>query len=128
MNEPVTRCGGDSCIRCSAPLGIPLSGGNIKSSLEASQWLSGKESACQCKRHGVRFLIREAPHAGEQLSLCTTTTSLCLRAQELQPLSPPATACPRASAPQEKPLQKAAWVHNYGGAPITTTRQKSEQQ
>ena len=34
-------------------------------------WLSGKESACQCKRHGFDPWTRKIPRAMEQLSLCT---------------------------------------------------------
>ena len=40
--------------------------------------------------------MRGAPHAGEQLSLCTTATEPVLESQELQPLSPRAAVCPRA--------------------------------
>ena len=36
-------------------------------------WLSGKESACQNKRHGFDPWSRKIPHAAEQLSLCFTT-------------------------------------------------------
>jgi len=32
-------------------------------------WLSGKESACQCRRHGFDPSSRKTPHAVEQLSL-----------------------------------------------------------
>ena len=36
-------------------------------------WLSGQESACQCRRHGFDSLPEKIPHAVEQLSLCATT-------------------------------------------------------
>jgi len=36
-------------------------------------WFSGKESTCQCRRHGFNPWSREIPHAMEQLSPCTTT-------------------------------------------------------
>ena len=36
-------------------------------------WLRGKESACQCRRHGFGSWSRKIPHAMEQLSACTTT-------------------------------------------------------
>ena len=39
-----------------------------------SEWLSGKESGCQCRRHRFNPWSRKIPHALEQLSLCTTTT------------------------------------------------------
>ena len=34
---------------------------------------SGKESACQCRRHGLNLWSRKIPHAVEQQSACTTT-------------------------------------------------------
>ena len=37
-------------------------------------WLSGKESACQCRRHEFDPWSGTIPYATEQLSLCTTTT------------------------------------------------------
>ena len=37
-------------------------------------WLSGKESACQCRRHGFDPWSRKSSHATGQLSLCATTT------------------------------------------------------
>ena len=36
-------------------------------------WLSGKESACQCRGHGFDPWSRKIPRAVEQLSLHTTT-------------------------------------------------------
>ena len=36
-------------------------------------WCSGKESACQCRRHGFDPWSEKIPYAEEQLSLCTTT-------------------------------------------------------
>ena len=35
-------------------------------------WLSGKESACQCRRHGFGLWSGRIPHATEQLSPCAT--------------------------------------------------------
>jgi len=37
-------------------------------------WLSGKESACQCRRLGFDAWSGKIPHAAEQLSLWATTT------------------------------------------------------
>ena len=54
-------------------------------------WLSGKESAYQCRGHGFNPWYGTIPHALEQLSSCTATMSLCSRALELQLLSPHAT-------------------------------------
>ena len=41
-------------------------------------WLSGKESACQCRRQGFDAWSRRIPHAMEQLSPDATTTELVL--------------------------------------------------
>ena len=41
--------------------------------LRAFLWLSGKESACQCRRHGFHHWSRKIPWVGEQLSPCPTT-------------------------------------------------------
>ena len=37
-------------------------------------WLSTKESACQCRRHGFNSWSGKIPHAPEQLGSCATTT------------------------------------------------------
>ena len=75
------------------PLGIPW-------------WLSGKESACQCRTQGFDAQSRKIPHAAEQLSPRTTTTepalesvSLNYGAQVLQLLKPQG---PKAHAPQQE--------------------------
>ena len=50
---------------------------------ELPWWLSGKDSLCQCRRHGFNPWSGRIPHALDQLNLCTTTTEpvlLCLRA------------------------------------------------
>ena len=36
-------------------------------------WLSGKEFACQCRRHGLDPWTRKIPHAAKRLGLCTPT-------------------------------------------------------
>ena len=41
-------------------------------------WLSGEESACQCRGHGFDLWSRKIPHPTEQLSLCTTTAELVI--------------------------------------------------
>ena len=41
-------------------------------------WRSGKESACQCRRHGFNPWSRKIPHASKQLCPCTTATELVL--------------------------------------------------
>uniref|UniRef100_A0AAA9TAY3 Solute carrier family 48 member 1 n=1 Tax=Bos taurus TaxID=9913 RepID=A0AAA9TAY3_BOVIN len=41
-------------------------------------WLSGQESACQCRRHGFGPWSGKIPHAKEQLSPCARTTEPAL--------------------------------------------------
>ena len=45
-----------------------------------SSWLSGKISACQCRRHRFNPWSGRIPHVAEQLSPCNATISLCPRA------------------------------------------------
>ena len=42
--------------------------------LQARRWLSGGESASQCRGHGFDPWSEKIPHAAEQLSPCATTT------------------------------------------------------
>jgi len=44
--------------------------------IELPWWFSGKESACQCRRHRFNPWSRNIPHAPEQLSLCATTIEI----------------------------------------------------
>ena len=50
---------------------------NRKLTALASWWLSGKESACRCRRHGFVSWSRKGPHAVEQLSPLPQRLSLC---------------------------------------------------
>ena len=50
-------------------------------------WLSGKESACQCRRHRFDPWSRKMPHAVGQLSRAPQLLSLQSRAQKPQLLS-----------------------------------------
>ena len=43
--------------------------------------LSGKESTCQCKRHGFDPLSGRIPHTTEQLSSCVATIEPVLQSQ-----------------------------------------------
>ena len=42
-------------------------------------WLSGKESACQCRRHELDLWSGKISHAVEQLSQCASTIESVLR-------------------------------------------------
>ena len=95
-------------------------------------WLSGKESACQCRKHGFNPWSGKIPHASEQLSPWATTVlfSLCSRAQEPQLLSPGAAllkpACPRACArQQENPLWREARTPQLESSPCSPQLEKS---
>ena len=61
------------------------------------RWLSGKEPAYQCRRHGSNPWSRKSPHALGQPSPCPQLLSLRSRPHELQLLKP---THPRASALQ----------------------------
>ena len=45
-------------------------------------WLSSKESACQCRRHGFVVRLGRIPHDVKQLSLCTTAIEPVLQSLE----------------------------------------------
>ena len=42
-------------------------------------WISGKETAYQCRRHGFDPWFKKILHAMRQLSLCVTTTEAVLQ-------------------------------------------------
>ena len=75
----------------------------------APQWLSGKESTCQCRRHGFDPWSKTIPHATEQETPCATTTELHCRARKSELLSPCATTTESPAEShalqQEKPPQ-----------------------
>ena len=54
----------------------------------ASLVVHGKESTCQCRKHGFHLWSRKIPHASEQLNPCAMNVSLSSRVQELQLLMP----------------------------------------
>ena len=79
----------------------------LTESIRLPQWLRGKESACQCRRHGFDPWARKIPHAKEQQSVhndwaCALkpgSDNYCARMlQLLKPASPKAHALE-----QEKP-------------------------
>ena len=73
-------------------------------------WLGGKESSCQCRRHGFNSWSMKIPRATKPLSPCSTLLGLCPRRWEPQLLKPTHR---RASAPQqEKPPRWEACHRN----------------
>ena len=90
-------------------------------------WLSVKEAACQCRRHGFDPWSGKIPHAAEPQSLRATTA--------LEPRNPIAITEPPAATTEaccalelelckEKPLQ---W-EGHTQPPLATTREKPTQQ
>ena len=88
---------------------------NIKSPLGLPWWLSGKEYACQCKKHRFSPLSEKIPRAVEWLSLCATTTEPVLWSRShdywvhVPQLLKPAVSRARALQ-QEKPAQREACI------------------
>ena len=78
-------------------------------------WLSGKESTCQCWRHGFDPWSGKTPHAAEQLSPHASATEPGLCAWS------PCSATRRGL--NEKPAH-----HSYRGAPLAPARDKPTQQ
>ena len=68
---------------------------DIKTDEGLPWWLSGYESAWQCRGHGFDPWSGKIPHAVEQLSLCTTTTE-----PERHNYWSPCTTTTEAHAPQ----------------------------
>ena len=78
----------------------------IKETTRLLQWLSGKESAWHCKRHGFDPWSQKIPHAEQQLSPRPTTAGPVLSSPDTQLLSPRARApvlCNKRSHRSEKP-------------------------
>ena len=63
---------------------------NLKTTDGLSWWLSGKESACQCRRHGFDPWSRKILHVAEQLSPCPTTIEPVLKSSRT---TTPETTC-----------------------------------
>ena len=93
-------------------------------------WLSGKESACQCRRHRFDPWSRKSPHVSEQLSPCASTIELvlwslgaitteltCLSYWKLCTLE--LVLCSKRSHHNEKPLH-----HNENATREKPTRQR----
>ena len=96
-------------------------------------WLSGKESACKCRRHGFNCWSRKIPHGMEQLKLGSHSFW-----PELE--SPRAATAearrPRAWAPGQKkppewearePQQRGGPTQSRQEAPLRAERPRSEQ-
>ena len=94
-------------------------------------WFSGKESACQCRRHELAPWSGKISHAAEQLSLCATVLSPCSRAGGAAATEP--TSCqrltssrPRAGAPQQEKPHWEAWALQQRVALAATKTQHSQ--
>ena len=88
-------------------------------------WLSGKESACQCRRHRFNPWSGKIPRAVEQLSPSTTITEPVLRAWGRKLLKP---SCPRAcSATREATAIRSPCTTTGEEPPLTATGEKPTQ-
>ena len=67
-------------------------------------WLSGKESACPCRRHRFNPGSGKIPHATEQLTLCTIATEPVLQSLEAATSEP---MCPNCLAPSTQSLRSS---------------------
>ena len=67
-------------------------------------WFSGKESACQCRRHRFNLWSRKIPRAKEQLSPCSATLQPGSQNYRAHILELPKPSCPASCHLQhEKP-------------------------
>ena len=97
-----------------------------KSPLGPPWWLSGKESAHQCKRHEVDPRSRSISHAAEWGDLCAPATENVRWARELQLLKP---IYPKPHAPQqEKSLQWEDCTPHLESSPCSLQPEKTKQQ
>ena len=84
-------------------------------------WLSGQESACQCREDRFNYWSGRSPYATEWLSLCSPLLSPCSRACRLQLLKPTClepVLCNKRSHHREKP------AHVNEEQPLTATRER----
>ena len=86
-------------------------------------WLAGKESSCQCRRHGFNSWSMKIPHATEPLSLCSSTIRPALETGSHNYRSPRTTEpvlCYKRSRHNEKPAH-----HNWTVSPCLSQLEKS---
>ena len=85
------------------------------------QQLSGKESACKCRRYGFNHRSRKIPHATEQLLAATTEPTCCNYWS-------PHTLEPVLWNKRSHWQWESRTLHLESSPPLTTTREKPEQQ
>ena len=94
------------CYLCLLKPAIAKKKGKEKKKKESSglpSWISGKESAYQCRRHGFDPWSGKIPHVEGQVCPCTSTTEPVLWSLGAATTEP---RCSRDHVPQrEKPLQ-----------------------
>ena len=96
------------------------------------RWLSGKEFACQCRRHKFYLWLGKIPHATEQLSLCTTSIHNCWAHVPwlLVPACLEPMLCHKRSHCNVKPVHRdwraALTLHNQRKARAATKTQHSQ--
>ena len=101
------------CCSFSVAANLKLLQSSSKKEYRGLPWgLSGKESACQCKRHGFDSWSQKIPHASEQLSPCTTTTEPVLQNSRAAAVEPTGRLQPMLcneslnTATREQPLRQ----------------------
>ena len=109
--EKMNRCGPlPGVLHDGIPLSLYLAFLTSKANMWGlPQWLSGKESACQCRAHGFDLWSGKIPCVTELLSPCTTTTDPVLESLGAATAEPadgePALWNRRSHRDQRKPVQ-----------------------
>ncbi|KAG5201875.1 hypothetical protein JEQ12_004638 [Ovis aries] len=88
-------------------------------------WLSGKESACQCRRHEFDPQSEKIPHGMGQLSPCTTAIEPVIKSPGAATTEP---TCPRACSPQREAIavrSREAYAAQLKSSPCPTQPEKS---
>ena len=93
---------------------IFMHNGIIERLLGLPWWLSGKEFACQCRRHGFNLWSGKIPHAEGQLSPCATNIEPVFQSWGASTTEPTFS---RSHATQEKPLKWKAHMLQWRVAP-----------
>ena len=81
----------------------------------------GKESACQCRRHGVDSWSGKIPHASEQLSPSATTIEPVLQSPGAPTTEARALHSPRSATGEATTMRRPCTARK--GSPLTATRE-----
>ena len=81
------------------------------------RWLSGKESACQCRGHGFYPWFGKTPHAMGQLSPCAATAQPAPQRPGNCDSSAPVPQLLKPTCPRNHALQQGRPLHREAGTP-----------